>query len=741
MHFVHPLPWWLAVVLLAGAAALAFVEYRRPLSPLTRTRRAVLVALRVLTLLTIVLFLFRPAVVLPPATSLDASVAVLVDVSRSMRIADEDGRPRVMRATTLLKNELLPGLSRRFAVELYRVGDGLAPADPDRLSADARGSDLTAAVGAVRQRNRGRRVAGIVVLSDGGDTGRAEGQQPGEAGPPVFTIGIGSPGGPIDREILGVTAGEQHLDQASVDLVVTALSSGFGRTPFELRLLANGQVLETRRVVPRADRSPIEERFTVAPDPLGPTVYRVEIPSDEREAVTENNARTALVSPAGRKRRLLVIEGAPGFEHSFMKRAWARDSGLEVDSVVRKGKNAGGKDTFLVQAGAGGSAALASGFPARREDLFSYDALILANIDGDSFTSAQLGLAAEFVAERGGGVLVLGGRSFASRGLSGTPLEEVLPVELNDRRGGVLRASLVAGQAPLLNRLAVTADGENHPVMRIGNSPDEARKRWAALPPLASSALVGGPRPGATVLAVTVGPDGGLHPVVAVQRYGRGRSMIFAGEASWRWKMMLASTDRTHEFFWRQAARWLASTTPDPVAISIPDSVEPGDVASMTIDVRDAAFAPVPAAAVDVSLTAPGGEGQSLTPGRADAARGRFSATARPGRAGLYRIHAEARRGTTLLGMADRWMYVGGADREFADPRLNEDVLRRLARRSGGQYLPAADASRVVSLLESGVAQHAAPELRDLWHGPWAFALVVALLSAEWILRRRSGLR
>ena len=45
-------------------------------------------------------------------------------------------------------------------------------------------------------------------------------------------------------------------------------------------------------------------------------------------------------------------------------------------------------------------------------------------------------MAADFVAERGGGLLVLGGRSFAQRGLSGTPLEEVLPVELNDRRGG-----------------------------------------------------------------------------------------------------------------------------------------------------------------------------------------------------------------------------------------------------------------------------------------------------------------
>ncbi len=362
MTFVYPLPWWLAAGLIAGAAALAFAAYRRPLSPLAPARRGVLMALRALTLMAIALFLFRPAVMLPPANSGEAVVPILVDVSRSMRIADADGQPRLTRAAALLKSDLLPRLSERFTTELYGVGDGLAPAELDRLTADARRSDLTGALDAVRQRNRGRRVAGIVVLSDGGDTGTAGRLGPAgslPSGPPVFTVGLGSASGPSDREVLGVTGGEQHLDQASVDLFVTAVSVGFGRTPFEVRLMANGQVLETRRVVPQADGSPIEERFTVSPDPLGPTAYTAEIPPDEREAVKENNARTALVNPAGRKRRLLVIEGAPGFEHSFMKRAWAQDPGLEVDSIVRKGKNAEGQDTFLVQAGGARAASLA----------------------------------------------------------------------------------------------------------------------------------------------------------------------------------------------------------------------------------------------------------------------------------------------------------------------------------------------------------------------------------------------
>jgi hypothetical protein len=217
--------------------------------------------------------------------------------------------------------------------------------------------------------------------------------------------------------------------------------------------------------------------------------------------------------------------------------------------------------------------------------------------------------------------------------------------------------------------------------------------------------------------------------------------MIFAGEASWRWKMMLASTDRTHEFFWRQAARWLAGASPDPVTIAVPDAPEPGDTVNIDVDARDATFAAVPDATIDATLTAPGGEAQPLKLRRADASSGRFTAPFHPEQAGLYRVHADARRGTTALGAADRWVYVGGSDREFADPRLNEGFLRRVARSSGGQYVRANDAARIVAGLQNSAPPDAAPERRDLWHQPWTFALVVALLAGEWILRRRWGLR
>src|SRR5262249_44127618 len=162
-------------------------------------------------------------------------------------------------------------------------------------------------------------------------------------------------------------------------------------------------------------------------------------------------------------------------------------------------------------------------------------------------------------------------------------------------------------------------------------------------------------RPGAKVLALTTAPGGGVFPVVAVQRYGHGRSMIFAGEASWRWKMMVASSDRAYDVFWRQAARWLAADSPDPVALVLPDAPEPGDLATVEVDARDSSFAPVPDAIVDATLTAPGGESTPLKLRRADVGGARFTAAFAPDRTGLYRIRANAGRGGSSLGSADRW--------------------------------------------------------------------------------------
>ena len=438
MSFANPLPWW-ALALAVGAAGLvAWLAYSR--QPLSLSRRRVLVTLRFVTLLALIVFLMRPVARATDANVRDAVVAILVDTSRSMSIEDAEGAVRrIDRARGILVERLLPALGSQFHVEVLGFGDGLAPVAPNDLAAAARRSDVEGALAAVRARYRDRRVAGIILLSDGGDTSGA-GERAADGGPPIFALGVGSPTAGRDREILSVTAAEAILDDSRVDLAVSAVSHGLGNAPIELRLLENGRPVDVRRVTPAAEGSPVREVFQVSPGKQAPTVYTVETPVAAGEIVPENNARSTLVQPPARPRRVLLVEGAPGFEHSFLKRAWASDPGLEIDSVVRKGKNEQGADTFYIQAAQSRSDSLADGYPATREALFRYDALVLANVEGHQFSKSALEATRSFVSERGGGLLVLGARSFMRQGLGGTALEDVLPLDLSASGGGVLPA-------------------------------------------------------------------------------------------------------------------------------------------------------------------------------------------------------------------------------------------------------------------------------------------------------------
>ena len=738
MTFAHHLPWWALVALVAAALLLARRTYAGPAVPLTRGQRLGLTALRALTLLLLVLFLLQPVVFERGAEPRDAVVPVLVDVSRSMGLADADGEPRLARARALVER-LLPALGAEFQVELLAFGEGVEVTSPDALEASAGHSDLRGALGAVRERYQGRTVAGIVVVSDGGDTGAEEASQSVSPEVPIFAIGVGARRISRDREVTALTVGETPLAGSVVELAASVVSRGYGTDPIQLTVEENGRPVRVRRVVPDADGSPVRVVFQVSPGADAATLYTVAIAADAGELTAANNRRSAVVQAPRRPRRLLLIEGRPGFEHSFLKRALDGDTGLEVDALVRKGQNERGDETYYVQAAETRAAALVGGYPATRAALFGYDAIVLANVDASALARDQLAMTAAFVAERGGGLLVMGAESFEHQPLLRTPLEEVVPVELADRAG----LAVCAGHRPDGDsyRLFVTPDGERHPVMQLGGTAEDSARRWAAAPALASSAAVGGPRGGAIVLAESLGPGGVARPLVALQRYGEGRSMVFVGEAAWRWKMMLPSDDSLYETFWRQAVRWLAGDAPDPVALAPPPAAMAGEILPLTLTVRDADFRGVKDASILMTVAGPGGLARDVHVSAVEGAGGRYLGRFQADRAGLYRVRAEARRGDIMLGAADTVVLVGGVDQEMADPRRNDDVLRRLAIASGGELLEPDALDGVAGRLAARAPDRLPPVARDLWHSAWSFLLIVTMLGTEWVLRRRWGMR
>jgi uncharacterized membrane protein len=752
MRFAVVLPWWGYALAFGSALVLGWLAYARVPVPLTARARLGFRALRTLTLLLLILILLRPIVMVPPAAAKNSRLPILVDVSRSMRLTDSATSAgdaaaavsRIERAQRIVR-DLQSQLGKEYRLEVLSFGETLtAAADVDRLAATARRSDLSGAIADLAERYRNDRLAGVIVLSDGGDTAPQEAGEGRAIGAPVMTVGIGSPEAPRDREVVNLTAGEPLLPGASIDVSVSATSTGFGTEPVELRVTANGRPVEVRRIVPSAEGAPVHAVFTVSPDPDVPTVYNVQIPAAAGEVASENNSRSVLVQPQSGKRRLLVVEGAPGFEHTFLKRALSDDPGLEVDAVVRKGQNDDGRDTFYVQANPSRMAALSSGYPFKRSELFAYDGVIFGNIEADFFTRDQLALTNDFIAERGGGLLVLGARSFDRQGLAGTALEQALPIDLTNRGGMVTLASTSADAmpagSPAPNTPLLTGDGAAHPATRLAVTGEENRKKWSSLPALASVAHVGGSRSGAQILAVTMTAGGTPQPLIAAQRYGQGRSVAFAGEASWRWRMLLPATDTSYETIWRQLARWMTAGAQGPVTISPMSPAVPGITDRISVIVRDEEFRPVANAEVSIQLTAPTGETRQLPAALSTPQDGRYGAAARFDQPGVYKIDAIATRDGVRIGRAARAVLVGGVDLEMTQPRLNEAVLRRLAAESNGRYVRADQAGQLPSLLRDSRAEAGTPEMRDLWHNGWSLLAIVGLLAAEWVARRRVGL-
>ena len=734
MRFASPFPWWLTVVLVAGAAVAAYRAYARPILPLSAERRRVLMGLRFAAFLVLLLLLAQP-VRLEPVAATDSVVPVLLDQSRSMAVADVDGGSRMGAAVALIRDRITPALGDEFQVELWGFGETLAPVDLAHVRAEARRSDLRAALDAVQTHYIGRSVAGIVVVSDGGDTGGVDAQW---TGSPVFTVGVGAPAVSRDREVLDLTAGQAVVAESVVDLSLTVAGHGFGVEAFEVRVLEDGQLLRVLQLTPPAAGAVIREEVSVSPNPETATLYTVEIPVDPTELVSENNVRSVLVQPAGRPRRVLLVEGAPGYEHSFLKRALHDDSGIVVDAVVQKGQNDRGERTFYIQGAAARVRALASGYPTTHEALFAYDAVILANVDLALFRPAQIEMTAAFVAARGGGLLVMGARSFEGRGLRGTPLELLLPLTLRDR--GSASGFRLPNSVETSHRVVLTAEGENHPIMRLGASVAETRTRWDLAPTLGNVMPLGLPRAGAAVLATTTGEENAARPVVAIQRFGRGRTMLFTGEASWRWKMLLPSTDQTYDMFWKQTARWLSADAPEPVMLRVEGGRVEGDMLHIDVAVADAAFAPVIDATVRVRVTDPNGATRAVSATLVAGETGRYVAEVEPARRGVYQVSVFADREAGELGRAAVSVLVGGADLELTDPRRQDPVLRRVAEASGGRLLEAARIDELVGALRAN-AVLAPPTVRDLWDTVWGFLAVVGVLSGEWGLRRQWGLR
>ncbi|MGH7342683.1 MAG: hypothetical protein ACREKH_19535, partial [Candidatus Rokuibacteriota bacterium] len=333
------------------------------------------------------------------------------------------------------------------------------------------------------------------------------------------------------------------------------------------------------------------------------------------------------------------------------------------------------------------------------------------------------------MSERGGGLLMLGGRrAFAEGGWAGTPVADVLPVELDASYSKDTTFFAEVNVEP-------TRAGVAHAMMQIAETEDASAARWKTLPNLSTFNRVGRLKPGATALLTGAGSGlpGSQQPVLAHQRYGRGEALALVVQDSWIWQMHaeVPLEDMTHETLWRQLLRWLVSGVPGQVTVALPtDRVAPGEAVRLTAEVNDEGYLKVNNSRVVARLTSPTGTESELpmewTVDRDGEYRGGFTA-AEPG---LYEITVEATNGaktfkeTTFLASEE-------SRAEYFGAQMRAPLLERIADETGGRfYTPEDIASLPEDLTITGKGTTVVEE-KELWDMPINLLLIVLLMGAE----------
>src|SRR4029077_13495893 len=135
------------------------------------------------------------------------------------------------------------------------------------------------------------------------------------------------------------------------------------------------------------------------------------------DRIPENNNLNALVEIKNDHPQILYIEGEPRWEFKFLHRAMQDDPNIRLITLLRSSQN-----KFYRQ-GIDKEEMLSEGFPKKREELFAYKGVIFGSIESTFFSQDQLKNVVDFVSNRGGGFLMMGGRNaFAAGRYENSPL-------------------------------------------------------------------------------------------------------------------------------------------------------------------------------------------------------------------------------------------------------------------------------------------------------------------------------
>ena len=737
-------PWILAATFFVVLLILAYSLWRKPM---VFGRRSLVFTLQALVAAILLAMVWQPALRVEIAEQGENTVAWIVDISQSMGTEDVPLDPRStaqqqsrLSAAQSIVSELALDKAAEFDAALYAQGaslqavstlEQLAESEPSSVTDLAGGlDDLLGTVGE-------NALAAVVLMSDGSHNTDAIDaqwwQRLSAAGVPVHTVGLGRLTNPADIQLSDVVI----PDQAAPDVQLTA------------RLTVAHSIGASARVRILSGRDLIATQDIELPQGVTQSVHEVSLPSGDEgirrlrfevlsnEAVSDpfpaNNVQPRMLRVADAPKRILYVEGEPRWEYKFLRRALESYPGVEIVSLLRTSPN-----KFYRQ-GVRDASELADGFPVSREELFAYDALIIGSLEAAEMNTAQQLAVRGFVSERGGSLLMLAGRhGLADGGWGRSLVSAALPVILDARLAAETFRRVRSQAQP-------TISGFRTPWLSLGESQEENQIAWQGLPALADAQSLGAVKPGAVVLLEQGEPGANnipAEPLLVMQRYGKGQSVVLGTSGTWRWQMGLDSNDQRHERFWQQLTSMLVESVVPRISIATTEPVyRDVDSADITVNAYSTDYEPLQQATLPVQVSLPDG---SVLPVELQADTqlpGVYSGPLEMPFDGPYTVTAMTPLGgespqSSLVTSEQWWVRESGTAESF-DNSLQADFLQRVADATGGSYLAANEVEQLIDVLAQKNAALKREVSLPLWNMPILFLGLLLFKSLEWLLRLR----
>jgi uncharacterized membrane protein len=720
--------WSAPLLYLLGAIALAAISFslfRKRLS--ARPVELVLVWLLQSAMLVVVVWiLLLPAISTERLRDGENSVALVLDTSQSMAYGVDGSR--FEDALADLAGSLSDEIASNVSIQRYELSRDARPVDSyDESAPEGTRTALANSLESVLSEARFVPLAAVILASDGADTSGGltveELADLARFGVPIHTIAVGRDSIAEDLELADVVLAERTVPGSTIAGRVSIRHDGGGTT--RIKVYDDDELLASVPVELQPDSAITTASVDIDLANVGHRQLDFAVEPGDGERELRNNTRSRIVEVAEENYRILYFEGEPRWEYKFLRRAIANDENLRIVSLLRVSPN-----KFYRQ-GLDTPDQLEDGFPNSRDELFAYDAVIIGSVESASFSADQQRLIRDFVAERGGGLLMLAGpNGLGNGGWGQSELADALPSRLSPSSTN----SFFRNQA----KVRLSVQGSVAEMLRFEELASENRASWESLPAIADYQVTNELKPAAVALLHVTTDKNELLPLLITQPFGRGHSYILATGGTWRWQMSLPLEDDRHEIFWRQILRALVADTPRKESLTARARAGVTDIA-LRAEFRDNAFRPLNDISVSALVSREDGETWNVPLVPSADEPGVFSASIEPRESGTYYIEALAERGgepvTTI-----RSSIRHEADRaEYFNLRRNSALLQRLSEATGGRYFEGDALAALPELLRYSRTGITVEETRPVWDALAVFLLLVLLKAGEWFLRRRWG--